>query len=95
LVANPNGGLLEIVGLIWDLISVVALVWNFQDFVGLGQICGCWSLDLFPPVMVNDFQKWVKFWEEIWWIAMAFVKYEFRVLFVNIGTFVMMMGWLV
>jgi hypothetical protein len=29
--------------------------------------------------MVDDFQNWVKFWEEIWWIAMAFVKYESRV----------------
>jgi hypothetical protein len=38
------------------------------------------------------FRIWVKFWEGIWWIAMAFVKFESRVLFVNFGAFVMMMG---
>jgi hypothetical protein len=42
--------------------------------------------------MVDDFQNWVNFWEEIWWIAMAFVKSEFRVMFVNFGAFVMRMG---
>jgi hypothetical protein len=42
--------------------------------------------------LVDDFQYWVKFWEEIWWIAMAFVKSESRVLFVNFGAFVMMFG---
>jgi hypothetical protein len=42
--------------------------------------------------MVDDFQNLVNFWEEIWWIAMAFVKSEFRVMFVNFGAFVMRMG---
>jgi hypothetical protein len=41
------------------------------------------KLRFISPIMVDDFQNLVKFWEEIWWIAMAFVKSESRVLFVK------------
>jgi hypothetical protein len=50
------------------------------------------KLRFISPIMVDDFQNLVKFWEEIWWIAMVFVKSESRILFVNFGAFVMMMG---
>jgi hypothetical protein len=78
------------------------VVRSFDSSCGFGMeflgFCGSWpnllvlKLGFISSVMVDDFQNWVKFWEEIWWIAMAFVKSESRVLFVNFGAFVMMMG---